>query len=122
MKKPISAAIYCRVATADQLSLDLQEQRVCDYAKAKSYEISSITKEAYKGSTMKRPGIQRVLDDAKDGKIDILLMLGISRLGRNTVEVIRAVHQLEKYGVEVETVHEGVLLDQMMAFLKCHEI
>jgi hypothetical protein len=35
MKYPIRAAIYCRVATPDQLSLDRQEQVVCDFAKAK---------------------------------------------------------------------------------------
>lgn len=33
-----------------------QEQLVCDFPKAKGYEISSITKESCKGTTMERPG------------------------------------------------------------------
>jgi site-specific DNA recombinase len=88
MKHPIRAAIYCRVATRDQLSLDRQEQIVSNFAKANGYEISSITKEIFKGTTMARPGIQEVLDDAKNGEMDILLILGISRLGRNTIEIV----------------------------------
>jgi len=65
---------------------------------------------------MERPGIQRVLDDAKNGKMDILLILSVSRLGRNTIEIIRTFRRFEEYGVEIETVHEGTSLGKMVGF------
>lgn len=108
MKKPIRAAIYCRVATADQFTLDQQEQSVCDYAKAQGYEITSITKESYKGTTMERSGIQRVLSDAEKGTIDILLVHNISRLGRNTLEVVSLIRWLRENGVAVEAIKGGL--------------
>jgi DNA invertase Pin-like site-specific DNA recombinase len=72
----------------------------------------------FKGSTMDRSGIQSVLNDAKNGEMDILLMLGVSRLGRNTIEIVRTFCQLEEYGVEIETVHEGASLSKLLGFVK----
>lgn len=116
MKYPIRAAIYCRVATPDQLSLDRQEQVVCDFAKARGYEISLITKEFCKGTTMARPGIQRVLTDAENGTMDVLLVSSSSRIGRNTIETLRFIRALGKFGVAVESVKEGALLDELLDF------
>lgn len=118
MKKPIRAAIYCRVATADQFALDQQEQSVCAFAKAKGYEISSITKETYKGTTMERPGIQRILTDAEKGTMDIVLAYNISRLGRNTVETFRFIKELRGHGVVFESINEGISLDNLLDVVK----
>jgi putative DNA-invertase from lambdoid prophage Rac len=65
---------------------------------------------------MARPGIQEVLDDAKNGEMDILLILGISRLGRNTIEIVHTFRQLEEYGVEVESIYEGTSLGKLLGF------
>jgi DNA invertase Pin-like site-specific DNA recombinase len=116
MKHPIKAAIYCRVATADQLSLDRQEQRVSDYAKAKDYKITSITKEMFKGTTLVRPGIQRLLAEAENGEMDVLLIQSVSRLGRNAIEIVRTFRLFEEFGVEVESVHEGASLGKLLGF------
>lgn len=105
MQKQIRAAIYCRVATPDQLSLNEQEKRVGDYAKAKGYVISSITSESFKGTTFKRLGIEKVLTDAKNGLMNILLMTDVSRIGRKMIETMRFVRELRDYGVEVECVN-----------------
>ncbi len=118
MKQPTRAAIYCRVATPDQLSLDRQEQHVCDFAREKGYEISSITKEWFKGTTMTRPGIQRILADAKNGEMDVLLVYSSSRIGRNTTETMHFIRQLGEYGVAVESVKEGALLNELLGFIE----
>lgn len=117
MKHSIKAAIYCRVATPDQLSLDRQEQHICDFARTKGYGISSIIKECFKGTTMSRPGIQRVLSNAKKGTMNILLVYSASRIGRNTAETIHFIRQLGEYGVAVESVKEGALLNELLEFI-----
>lgn len=52
-------------------------------------------------STKKRRDFQRMLEDAKDGKIDIILTKSIQRFARNTVDLLQSVRLLKEIGVEV---------------------
>lgn len=117
MNHPIKAAIYCRVATPDQFSLDRQKQVLCDFAKAKGYEISTITTEMYRGTTMMRPGIQGVLADAKSGKMDVLLVYSSTRISRNMIEAMHFFHQLEEFGVTLESVKKDAPLNELLEFI-----
>ena len=49
----------------------------------------------------KRKEFQRMLQDAKDGKIDLILTKSIQRFARNTVDLLSTVRQLKDIGVEV---------------------
>lgn len=51
--------------------------------------------------TKKRKEFQRMLQDAKDGKIDLILTKSIQRFARNTVDLLTTVRQLKDMGVEV---------------------
>lgn len=39
------------------------------------------------GTTFDRPGVQRMLDDAKSGKINLIICKDLSRFGRNYIQV-----------------------------------
>jgi DNA invertase Pin-like site-specific DNA recombinase len=39
------------------------------------------------GTTFERPGVQRLLDDAKNGKINLIICKDLSRFGRNYIQV-----------------------------------
>ena len=39
------------------------------------------------GTTFERPGVQRMLDDAKSGKINLIICKDLSRFGRNYIQV-----------------------------------
>ena len=60
---------------------------------------------SYKGisgtSTKNRVGFQRMIKDALDGKIDLILVKSISRFARNTVDCLKTVRELRKMNVEV---------------------
>ena len=43
--------------------------------------------DGYSGTTFNRPEIQRLLEDAKHGKIDTIVVKDLSRFGRNYIEV-----------------------------------
>ena len=49
----------------------------------------------------KRPNFLRMIEDAKAGKIDIILVKSISRFGRNSLEAQEFAHLLKEYDVEV---------------------
>ena len=52
-------------------------------------------------SLKKRDGFRRMIDDAKAGKIDLILTKSISRFSRNTVDSLTVTRDLKAHGVEV---------------------
>ena len=52
-------------------------------------------------STKRREGFNRMVEDAKAGKMDIILTKSISRFARNTVDTLKAVRELRILGCEV---------------------
>lgn len=71
----------------------------------------------------KRQEFQRMLEDAENGKIDLILTKSIQRFARNTVDLLRTVRHLKELGVEVwfekENIHtmsgEGELMLTILA-------
>ena len=63
---------------------------------------------------MERLGIQKILTDENKGTIDIILVYGISRIGRNTVETMRLIQEFKEHGIAVESVKKGILLDTLL--------
>jgi len=52
-------------------------------------------------STKKRHGFNRMVSDALEGKIDLILTKSVSRFARNTVDTLTTVRQLKEKGVEI---------------------
>ena len=50
--------------------------------------------------TKKRKEFQRMLQDAKDGKIDLILTKSIQRFARNTVDLLTTVRQLKAWALK----------------------
>ena len=90
-QKAYRAASYLRVSTDEQkdsgLGIDAQRSRVQGMAAAKDWtEPTEYADEGISGTkdASKRPGLQRLLQDAHDGKIDAVIILSLDRLGRKT--------------------------------------
>lgn len=52
-------------------------------------------------STRKRDGFNRMIRDALDGKIDLIITKSVSRFARNTVDTLSTVRKLKERSVEV---------------------
>jgi len=52
-------------------------------------------------NTFKREGFNRMIDDAMDGKIDLIVIKSVSRFARNTVDALSNVRKLKTVGCEV---------------------
>ncbi|MGS0973466.1 MAG: recombinase family protein [Candidatus Izemoplasmataceae bacterium] len=59
-------------------------------------------------SIKKRPQFQQMIQDAKDGKIDLILTKSLSRFARNTVDTLTMVRDLRKIDVEVYFEKENI--------------
>ena len=87
-------AIYCRVSTEDQ-SIDHQLNSLLDYAKAREFEVNSqfqYCDVGISGSKENRPQLDRLMDDARKRKFDIVLVWKFDRF--NTALSIRKQTQI----------------------------
>ena len=100
-------AAYARVSTeqeAQQNSYETQIAYYTDYIKSKpEWEFVEVyADEGITGtSAKKRPDFQRMINDAKAGKIDLILTKSISRFARNTVDSLSITRELKACNVGV---------------------
>lgn len=58
------------------------------YATENGFEIvDEYIDDGWSGTNFQRPGVQRLLEDAKNGKINVIIVKDLSRFGRNYIEV-----------------------------------
>ena len=92
MKKYI-AGLYFRLSQEDErqgesLSIDNQRHILRKYAEEHGFEIhDEYIDDGVSGTTFDRPQVQRLLDDAKAGVINTIIVKDLSRFGRNYIEV-----------------------------------
>jgi DNA invertase Pin-like site-specific DNA recombinase len=105
--KKIKTAAYCRVSTdkeAQDGSYELQVSYYKDMIKANTtMELVGIYGDKGKSgwSTEKRPGLQKLIDDCRAGKIDLILTKSISRFSRNMAECAAMIRELKDLGVNI---------------------
>jgi len=95
-------AIFGRTSTLEQ---DYKRQ-VVDMQKIadkNGYEVVSIITEKISGakSNEDRLGVQQLLQEAKKGHFEKVLVTEVSRLGRSTLETLKLVEELHSYGVSI---------------------
>lgn len=96
----VRVAAYCRVSTAEEAQVNSFEMQVQHFKHVietnPSYELVKIYKdEGISGTSVnKRKGFQEMIDDAKAGKIDLILTKSISRFGRNIVDILTTLQDL----------------------------
>ena len=107
MAKTIRCAIYTRKSTEEGLeqnfnSLDAQRESCEAYIKSQTHEGWKIIQKqyndgGYSGGTMNRPAFQELLDDIKEGKIDIVVVYKVDRLTRSLMDFSKIIEVFDKH-------------------------
>ena len=90
----LRVAAYCRVSTQEEQQLGSFEMQISHYRKKiesnPMWELVEIYQdEGISGTSVnKRLGFQKMISDAVDGRIDLILTKGINRFGRNIVDIL----------------------------------
>jgi len=106
MRPYMNIGVYVRVSSSLRPQLDSMANQVSAFTQRVNqnnyWRLADIYIDVRSGSeTGNRSEFRRMLDDARDGKLDQILTKSVSRFGRNTEETIRALRELNKYGVSV---------------------
>lgn len=128
-------AAYCRVSTEyeeQESSYDVQVEHYTTYIKSKpEWEFVEVyADDGISGTnTKKRDEFNRMIDDCKAGKIDMILTKSISRFSRNTVDCLKYTRELKALNIaaffEKENINtldaKGEVLMTIMAALAQQE-
>lgn len=104
-EKLYKVGIYCRLSVDDasnsakaknyipadeSVSIENQYKLLCKFVMLNGWtEVKSYRDDGYSGGNFQRPGFLEMLEDARHGLINLILVKDLSRLGRDFVEVGR---------------------------------
>ena len=107
-------AIYARVSTEHEAQLSALDNQVQYYDEILAKHPDWILYDKYidEGitgtSTKKRKNFMRMMEDAADGRFDLIITREVSRFARNTVDTLQETRKLKKIGVEVYFTEDNI--------------
>lgn len=105
-QRKLRVCAYCRVSTDAEEQENSLENQISHYRDLiqsnPDYEYAGVYSDfAISGYKDKRPGLQRMLADARAGKIDLILTKSVSRFARKTSIVLEATRELKELNVGI---------------------
>ena len=91
-EKTYNVGIYCRLSNDDErdgesVSIENQKLLLQRYVLERGWNIVDVyIDDGYSGTNFNRPGVQRLIADAKAKRINIIIVKDLSRFGRNYIE------------------------------------
>ena len=114
LAKPVRCAIYTRVSTEHGLdqefnSLDAQYEAASAYIKSQAHAGWTLIRSryddgGYSGGSTERPDLQRLLDDIRARKIDVIVVYKVDRLTRSLADFAKLVELFDAHGVSFVSV------------------
>src|SRR5476649_1620548 len=112
--KPVRCAIYTRVSTDQGLdqefnSLDAQYDAASAYIKSQTHAGWALIRSryddgGYSGGSTDRPDLQRLLEDIRARKIDVIVVYKVDRLTRSLADFAKLVELFDAQGVSFVSV------------------
>jgi site-specific DNA recombinase len=107
---PVRCAIYTRVSTEHGLdqefnSLDAQYEAASAYVKSQAHAGWTLIRSRYDdGGSTERPDLQRLLNDIRARKIDVIVVYKVDRLTRSLADFAKLVELFDAHGVSFVSV------------------
>src|SRR3981189_15470 len=112
--KPVRCAIYTRVSTEHGLdqefnSLDAQYEAASAYIKSQAHAGWTLIRSryddgGYSGGSPDRPDLQRLLEDIRARRIDVIVVYKVDRLTRSLADFAKLVELFDAHGVSFVSV------------------
>lgn len=107
----MKAILYTRVSTKDQSTA----RQVNDMKSLSEFEIVKVFSEKVSGFSVSvddRPILQKALSYLKSGEANCIMVSEVSRLGRNTHEVLGLIEDLKKQGIAIYIHNLGTTINK----------
>jgi len=105
--KKIRVAIYLRVSTIDQNEA-MQRNDLQDMARQRGWEIVEEYVDHISGAKARRPALDRMMNDARRGRIDLVLVWAGDRLARSTRHFLELLDEFQRINVQFISLRENI--------------
>ena len=114
------AALYCRVSS-DSQTVDNQLLELRAYVGTRQWTlVGEFQDEGVSGSKDRRPALDRLMAEARRGRVDVICVWSLDRFGRSLAHVVTAVQELHERGVAFVSLKEGLDLSTAAGRLQLH--
>ncbi len=115
-------AAYCRVSTEKEAQIDSLEKQIeffNDFTKKNGYELYKLyADEGISGKQIKnRKQFLAMMKDAKAKKFERVIVKDVSRFARNTVDLLQSIRELKSYGIQVDFLNNGEVMEGGSEFI-----
>ena len=109
MEKAKRAWIYCYIDAPEDTHgvLKGQHEKLDSYASQMCFTVVGSSHDLGNGLILNRPGLMELMEAAIIGKMDVLVIDSLNRIGRDVNQVLGFLHKLNGYGVKVYSPLEG---------------
>jgi len=102
------AALYYQVSTSDQ-STAMEEGGLRRFAKARGFTVYDEYKDAaISGATKSRPALDRLTDDARKRRFDVVLVWRFDRFARFTMHLLSALNEFRHLSIDLISYNENM--------------
>ena len=115
-------AAYCRVSTEKEAQIDSLEKQIeffNEFTQKNGYELYKLyADEGISGKQIKnRKQFLAMMKDAKSKKFERVVVKDVSRFARNTVDLLQSIRELKSYGIQVDFLNNGEVMEGGSEFI-----
>jgi DNA invertase Pin-like site-specific DNA recombinase len=104
-------AIYARVSTTDQ-SCDLQLRELRQYVTHRGWVVADeYVDTGWSGASVSRPELDRLLQDARIRRVDVVVVWKLDRWGRSVAASVKSIQELISLGVRFIAITQNIDTD-----------
>lgn len=101
------AAIYTRIST-DKQTHDSQLGELRSYCQRRGWADVAEYSDQISGAKFSRKGLDRLMDDARRGKLDAVVVFKLDRLGRSLAHLAQLISELTNHAVALICTSQGI--------------
>ena len=108
----MKTGIYVRVSTTQQIdreSLQTQEERLRQYCKIHGYNVYKVYREeGVSAKDIKRPKLEELINDIKNKKIQVVLVVKLDRITRSLKDLINLIEFFQQHDVKLISLTQNI--------------
>ena len=107
----MTVAVYARISRPDQ-TVETQLAELRRYAGARGWTVhAEYVEHAVSGAKVKRPSLDRLLQDARKRRFDTIIVWKLDRFGRSLQHLVNTIAELSALGIRFVAVTQGIDTD-----------
>ena len=117
------AAVYARVSTTNGQSTENQligSTGLRAYVAARGWQAVDYIDEGVSGAKDRRPGLDRLVADARRRRFDVLVVWSLDRIGRNLRRLVLLLDEFSALGIQFVSLREGLDTSNAAGPLQLH--